>query len=741
MSLVLRLQKGSALTNAELDANFIFLDGGVNNLISSVNTITATTIPNIITNTQTLLNGKQPLTAKLTSLSAVNSSGLISLDGSTFTPRSIQPGSANIVVTNGNGIDGNPSIDIASTVLTLTGAQLVSNKIISGNNNTISSISLTSSVVGVLPVANGGTNATTAEGARSSLGAMTSPVGTGIAVQTSSTTSSSRTIVAAGAGITVTNGNGVTGNPTITSNATSAAVQSTIVARDASNNFSANIISASLNGRAIFADTADLALVATQLGTSRTINGVSFDGTQNITIVDGTKLPIAGGTMTGFLSLFSNPTSAMHAATKDYVDGRTINGVTLGSAQSITITDETKLALTGGTLSNFITLHANPTSPLHAATKQYIDARSVNGVTLGSAQNITITDGTKLPTAGGAMSGFISLHADPTSSLHAATKQYVDAKPTVDASKLPLAGGLLSGFLTLHANPTSAMHAVTKQYVDTNALVITSGTMILDSSISTSGDAFPPAGKTISSLKGFLPAFGSSQSSAPSYSTNLMIVIDVSGSASGTNVNYNGDTYASSIAAAIVAAKYLVQQYATVGTTTVCVIDANNTTSGKYEWTDSAYAPTVLDDIPGLTSGTSGSVINAYNARPDNTAQTVVYFLSDSTHSVGTGSAFGGSEAAWKSFLNTFKIVSYGICLGSGGNPSNVNTLAYDGRSSRDTNGSRAQVNADLPIASSPGLYNTSSIAWGVLSDRVRVSITQGSTATNVSVNYLAFWS
>ena len=59
---------------------------------------------------------------------------------------------------------------------------------------------------------------------------------------------------------------------------------------------------------------------ATKLETSRTINGVSFDGTANITIADSTKLPIAGGTMTGDLTLKGNPTADLMAATKKYVD-------------------------------------------------------------------------------------------------------------------------------------------------------------------------------------------------------------------------------------------------------------------------------------------------------------------------------------------------------------------------------------------------------------------------------------
>lgn len=45
---------------------------------------------------------------------------------------------------------------------------------------------------------------------------------------------------------------------------------------------------------------------ATKLQTARTINGVSFDGSANITIADNTKLPLAGGTMTGTINTALN---------------------------------------------------------------------------------------------------------------------------------------------------------------------------------------------------------------------------------------------------------------------------------------------------------------------------------------------------------------------------------------------------------------------------------------------------
>ena len=91
-----------------------------------------------------------------------------------------------------------------------------------------------------------------------------------------------------------------------------------IVARDSSGNFSANVITASLNGNAS---------TATALETSRTINGVSFNGTANIVIEanDPNKLPLAGGTMTGAITLPGAPTAANHATTKAYVDTRIPN--------------------------------------------------------------------------------------------------------------------------------------------------------------------------------------------------------------------------------------------------------------------------------------------------------------------------------------------------------------------------------------------------------------------------------
>jgi len=106
---------------------------------------------------------------------------------------------------------------------------------------------------------------------------------------------------------------------TISVDATSTNTASKVVARDASGNFAAGTITANLVG-----SVTGNASSATQLQTARSINGVAFNGTQDITITssDITKVALAGSTMTGYLTLVGAPVDANHATTKTYVDSR-----------------------------------------------------------------------------------------------------------------------------------------------------------------------------------------------------------------------------------------------------------------------------------------------------------------------------------------------------------------------------------------------------------------------------------
>jgi microcystin-dependent protein len=78
----------------------------------------------------------------------------------------------------------------------------------------------------------------------------------------------------------------------------------------------------------------------------------------------------SGGTMTGSLVLYGNPSAVLEAATKGYVDAQDANlyaATVAGLALCV--------AKTGDTMTGPLTLPGNPASALQAAPKQYVDAQ------------------------------------------------------------------------------------------------------------------------------------------------------------------------------------------------------------------------------------------------------------------------------------------------------------------------------------------------------------------------------
>lgn len=108
-------------TSAAIDASKI-ADGSVSNTeYQYINGVTSAI--------QTQINGKQAADATLTSLAAYNTNGLLTQTAAdTFAGRTIAGTTNRIAVTNGNGVSGNPTLDIGSDVVTLTGTQTLTNK-------------------------------------------------------------------------------------------------------------------------------------------------------------------------------------------------------------------------------------------------------------------------------------------------------------------------------------------------------------------------------------------------------------------------------------------------------------------------------------------------------------------------------------------------------------------------------------------------------------------------------------
>ena len=152
---------------------------------------------------------------------------------------------------------------------------------------------------------------------------------------------------------------------------------------------------------------------ADKLTTPRTINGVNFDGTGNIIVTDDTKLPVSGGTMTGYLTLAGTPTSDLHASTKKYVDDKfgaggilsISNGGTSAStaeqARNNLVVPSKTGAGASGTWDINVTGNATTATTatnLAAGTTGSIPYQSAAGTTsmlsIGSSQQVLVSNGT-----------------------------------------------------------------------------------------------------------------------------------------------------------------------------------------------------------------------------------------------------------------------------------------------------------------------------------------------------------
>jgi uncharacterized membrane protein SpoIIM required for sporulation len=215
-----------------------------------------------------------------------------------------------------------------------------------------------------------------------------------------------------------------------------------------------------------------------------------WDRTGQSTGTEGGYLPIGGGTMQGPLTLAGPPVTALQAATKAYVDAATgsfpdapANGQTYGRHNNAWAT---VLSLAGGTMTGILTLAQNPVLALDAATKGYVDGMAggipeapSNGQAYGRSNAAWVT---VVSTAGGGIvAGPLQVLTAPILATDVANKTYVDSHgfpeaPTNGttygrlnaawAAVLPLSGGTMTGVLTLAANPVNALDAATKGYVD-----------------------------------------------------------------------------------------------------------------------------------------------------------------------------------------------------------------------------------------------------------------------------------
>lgn len=134
---------------------------------------------------------------------------------------------------------------------------------------------------------------------------------------------------------------------------------------------------------------------ASQFDTPKYINGVAFDGTENITVVDSSRVAKNGDAMTGFLTLVANPELPLHAATKEYVDykvasktlffsldtmGLSIMGSGTGSVAAILNQLAPPVGFPAGTLANIASTIQNVSSSTSVSRGSWISISYVSNV-------------------------------------------------------------------------------------------------------------------------------------------------------------------------------------------------------------------------------------------------------------------------------------------------------------------------------------------------------------------------
>ena len=266
------------------------------------------------------------------------------------------------------------------------------------------------------------------------------PSSAGLAVSTNGDEASvARTIQVSGNGLSITNGDGVAGNPSLTLASDTNNTPNTVVYRDGNGDFTANTVRANLIAGNVYLDVGEAVIFegTTDDGFEITldVSDPTADRTINLPDVDGTLVTTGDtGTVTNTM-LAGSIENAKLVNSSITIDGE---AVSLGGTVSIASADFDWSGNHEFIDSNFLLKDDNdPTKKFGFQLSGLPTSTTVNLVVPNENLQVIATrnyvDTNTVASSGDTMTGFLTLHSDPTAALHAATKQYVDAAVASDA--------------------------------------------------------------------------------------------------------------------------------------------------------------------------------------------------------------------------------------------------------------------------------------------------------------------
>jgi hypothetical protein len=359
------------------------------------------------------------LAGDVVAIANITGNGLVSRTATgTMATRTIQGTSNQITLADGDGVSGNPTVS-----LTDFGTSGTYNVVITDSKGRVESAflrSLTSASTAALTITNAdGTSGNPTITVDADLIALANLTTMGFAARTAADTWTTR-IVEVGIGLSITNADGILGNPSIALQGSLSALANlsstgiivqtavgTVASRTLISNATALTISNAdgISGNPTFDIDADLKAVAAlttngfavrtaaDTWTTRAIQGTT--GTIVVTNGDATSADpvITLDTVT------DDTTGTFLKFTRDSY-GRVQGTTAVVLADIKALADDEYINTAGDTLTGFLTLHADPADSMHAVTKQYVDAVATGLDLKASVRAATVNANIDLATGG-----------------------------------------------------------------------------------------------------------------------------------------------------------------------------------------------------------------------------------------------------------------------------------------------------------------------------------------------------
>jgi len=392
---------------------------------------------------------------------------------------------ANGAVTTANSADtkSDAAVATANTSNTNSTAAVATANTASSNATAAVNTANTASTNATAAVNTANTASTNATTAVNTANSAATDAATAITTANSATTTANTALANAATATTTANGAVTTAN-TADTNATAAVSTANTANTSATAAVAtANAAQSAVSGAAFYSPVANVAGIPGSPSDTDRVEVADSTGIQSFTPLTGYPVGFTGssgltariqysssGSTWNWVDYFANDPEDRYF-TKANGNTNTTNIATNVTNIAANVTTlATKMPLAGGTFTGAVSFDdnvivkgdgTNGSGELTLNCENNSHGIKIKGPPHSAGANYTLT----LPNTTGTNGQFLSTNGSGALSWGTADV----------SSRLALAGGTMTGFITLHANPTANLHAATKQYVDSNAILVADG--------------------------------------------------------------------------------------------------------------------------------------------------------------------------------------------------------------------------------------------------------------------------